>query len=962
MFKNKKLSYQVFNVFMVVALLLGFAVIPASAGGPAGGGVTVLVKAPTSVTVCTEFYVNVVVTNVSGTTYSNVNVKLEWDPVADAELLDPVDVNPFGTYTQTIRSLETAGLADVWWKFHCAASGTVTFTAEISKTGWTSVITDTFTVKQVPEPPEVLRIDIIQHPAGPVAVSENFAIKATVTNVSTEPVYTTTVSIALVDPPDPDVPEGEVNALSPVSVIVGPIRAGASKEVGFSYHCDGPRDAIFKVDAIYEGQTLPEQVTPASVTVVQVGTEISVALSTDWTKLCSECDEINNEMNTALVKATVTNDGDETATGVKVSLAITNTGGDGLVTPSTPQDLPNIPVGSSAAYTFTVSCTGPVDLELQATATADNAATVKSPGALDIEQRGDNELLVEIVEPVTGSWFSKGQEFPFKVRVTNCKDTGQTPVTVRITTTQDITLVVGTVIVEPRPAVPGWIVDPATNSVLLSNVCSCCWVDVTWTLKCDAPVIGTVFGVEVLVGSTIVNTDTVTINQETPAELMADYDVFPGWESEGKMNVMSVDAVAVGEKYTFVVPVANLGNAVAENVTLTVTVTGPTDCAGVLIHDFGKVISGTVEKYIKECVCTGEGPVEFYIEVSGTDENTDEAIPPALMHVPVCARVVRQYDVTVEYLEPLPGEEFTESDYFAVKVKITNDSTQDFGVGNTENVTVTLSWYDYTAGVEFMPTICAAYKSYTFTTDIGTDPSVLRAGTIHEYTWQMHCKHKGDVTFLLKLVSDNPRMKIEEYRTIHQNPPPPDWDNNEVFLCQQWNLISLPLIPEDPAIAKVLSRTNAEILKVTHYTGGPTGVGVWQNYSPDPLIPDDLSQMVDGKGYWVEVRDTPPTTPTLRVWGYDLCGPPPENLPPSYEVVAGWNLIGFKSRTQITATAYLAGVDEQLMVMYGFNACEGNVTEGWIRQQRYYPVQRGDLLDPGHGYWIALTAPGTIYP
>jgi len=80
--------------------------------------------------------------------------------------------------------------------------------------------------------------------------------------------------------------------------------------------------------------------------------------------------------------------------------------------------------------------------------------------------------------------------------------------------------------------------------------------------------------------------------------------------------------------------------------------------------------------------------------------------------------------------------------------------------------------------------------------------------------------------------------------------------------------------------------------------------------------------------------------------------PAPPEVPPSYNVVEGWNLIGFKSTTPKLASNYLAAIDGKYTVIYGYDAAT----------DIYFTVQSGDSLQPGHGYWIAITEAGTIFP
>jgi hypothetical protein len=158
-----------------------------------------------------------------------------------------------------------------------------------------------------------------------------------------------------------------------------------------------------------------------------------------------------------------------------------------------------------------------------------------------------------------------------------------------------------------------------------------------------------------------------------------------------------------------------------------------------------------------------------------------------------------------------------------------------------------------------------------------------------------------------------------------------------ITLAKGWNLISLPLVPSNSSVEAVLSGVLDDLDVVWSYD---TETETWFSYSPG--APSTLTQMVDGKGYWVKMN----AATTLIVDGTEL--PPPPELPPAYKVVPGWNLIGFKETTTMTASDYLAGVT--WVRMYAFY------------NGRYYIVLPAHDMVPGRGYWIAVTEEGWIYP
>jgi len=108
--------------------------------------------------------------------------------------------------------------------------------------------------------------------------------------------------------------------------------------------------------------------------------------------------------------------------------------------------------------------------------------------------------------------------------------------------------------------------------------------------------------------------------------------------------------------------------------------------------------------------------------------------------------------------------------------------------------------------------------------------------------------------------------------------------------------------------------------------------------------PPPVTSIHDGIGYWVNLDSNSSLVMTGAINPAD-----PGTVPPSYPVVTGWNLIGYKNGNNIeTIDSYLGGTSFQIAYTYA--------NGGWIQ------VTKGMNLTPGLGYWVAFTAPGTIYP
>jgi len=157
----------------------------------------------------------------------------------------------------------------------------------------------------------------------------------------------------------------------------------------------------------------------------------------------------------------------------------------------------------------------------------------------------------------------------------------------------------------------------------------------------------------------------------------------------------------------------------------------------------------------------------------------------------------------------------------------------------------------------------------------------------------------------------------------------------DISLSVGWNLVSLPLIPTDSDVEVVLADILDDVESVWSYDAG-----TWYSYSPG--APSDLTDMVDGEGYWISMT----ASATLTVSGTEMPVNPFDPLP-AYPVVEGYNLMGFKSTTPMTVSEYLLGVEYVRIYEY---------VDG------YHMLTASDNMMPGRGYWIAVSEPGTIYP
>ena len=154
-------------------------------------------------------------------------------------------------------------------------------------------------------------------------------------------------------------------------------------------------------------------------------------------------------------------------------------------------------------------------------------------------------------------------------------------------------------------------------------------------------------------------------------------------------------------------------------------------------------------------------------------------------------------------------------------------------------------------------------------------------------------------------------------------------------LSAGWNLVSLPLIPNSIVIGEVLANISSDVDIVWYYDDA----GAWLHYEPEDVSDDTLETMEDGKGYWIYMD----ADNTLIVNGVEM--PEPPKILPTYPVVTGWNLIGFKSVDSVKSSIYLSGVSY-------IRVYDGN----------YSTVAIDNNMNPGSGYWLYANVIGNIVP
>ena len=384
-----------------------------------------------------------------------------------------------------------------------------------------------------------------------------------------------------------------------------------------------------------------------------------------------------------------------------------------------------------------------------------------------------------------------------------------------------------------------------------------------------------------------------------------------------------------GAEFTVTANVTNNGTGYAQDVKATIAWSGNATLKT------GQVATKTVNATLPAgngtgqvswiLVCTGAGAVAINVTPSGIEPNTLNPIPPDKIHLDtVSANQKKVLEVAI--IAPVEPATFNVTDQFDVTANVKNIYSE-----GATNVTLTIS-------IDRYATVTAGAATRTVG-DLGPD------ATSTNYTWTVQCTGDG-----FSRITVTPAGKVGGL-TIPAGALTPDtvtvsqgvFDVANIALNEGWNLISLPLIPLDSSINAVLAGILNDV-KSVWYWDAAAAPARWYSFAPGAA--SDLTSMRDGKAYWINMK----TAQTLTVAGRQM--PVGTQLPPAYDVVVDWNMVGFKSTNNATANDYLAGTE--YVRIYGYKNSEWFLIPG--------PNYDNPQMEPGLGYWVAFIASGTIYP
>lgn len=175
-----------------------------------------------------------------------------------------------------------------------------------------------------------------------------------------------------------------------------------------------------------------------------------------------------------------------------------------------------------------------------------------------------------------------------------------------------------------------------------------------------------------------------------------------------------------------------------------------------------------------------------------------------------------------------------------------------------------------------------------------------------------------------------------------------------VSLSKGWNLVSFPVDPMVGGAVAAISDVFASVPSVSAVWSYRSQNGEWLAYWPSNPDQSTLSAVEAGYGYWVQYTDDVP----LVFFGYGelfLEGP---NAPPSAELSAGWNLIGYYQLQDTTSVPVSYALRNNLYNLSTLNPLWSQLLKYDTLANNFIELNATSLMDPGTGYWILMSGNG----
>ncbi|MGQ9609059.1 MAG: C10 family peptidase [bacterium] len=157
---------------------------------------------------------------------------------------------------------------------------------------------------------------------------------------------------------------------------------------------------------------------------------------------------------------------------------------------------------------------------------------------------------------------------------------------------------------------------------------------------------------------------------------------------------------------------------------------------------------------------------------------------------------------------------------------------------------------------------------------------------------------------------------------------------DRVTMNAGWNLISIPVQPDDNSIDRVLDSIKGKFDSVWAYFDGG-----WKKYIVGMEAFRNLNNIIPGRGYWVKMKERA----TLSINGNPI-----ENI--AVQLFSGWNLVGYNQKGEKITESALTSVLQNCISAWTYER------DSWKKFIKGSIAKDLLTMGPWRGYWLNVSS------
>ncbi|MBI4448933.1 hypothetical protein HY641_02825 [Candidatus Woesearchaeota archaeon] len=224
-------------------------------------------------------------------------------------------------------------------------------------------------------------------------------------------------------------------------------------------------------------------------------------------------------------------------------------------------------------------------------------------------------------------------------------------------------------------------------------------------------------------------------------------------------------------------------------------------------------------------------------------------------------------------------------------------------------------------------------------TEVVSGGRVIEQPALMRYTWTSG----GAIIIVSTRVETNITPVLNHYLARYPSDLREGTEPYRIRFNRGWNLISTPLIPNVKNLTTLTAHLRATGLRLFEYIPSTNS---WKIFHIDPNIPSNLHTLDEGKGYYL-FANAPGEIHIVGSRGLNIQGQP--EIPPTFQLHKGWNLISLHSIRATSATEAYRSILPTINSLWTLE--DGKLIKLTIDDA---------TLEPSNAYWINLKQNETL--